>query len=155
MKKKISDFIDRYVLWGAGVIGIGLSVYCVILQSGFLETGHFEYIDIIWCFAAPLIGAIAAYAMIRYFKSEAEKSANARRLNTRDFMRVARGYVLTLILSALLGFFAVEALWALVGAGGLMMSGVFMLLFKLWEIRERKAQQQEKETESGDPYDGK
>ena len=141
MKQKFWNFIDTYVAWGAGVLGILLSVYCVLLQ-----TELFKYVGVPLCILSWVAGLGAGYAIIKYFQGVAEKSPELRPVTSKDFKSTVRGSVFLLGVAALLGFTSTEIVWFLVGAAGMMFAGTTLIYFKIWEIKERK----EKETPSED-----
>lgn len=145
---QFKSFIDRYVTWGAGALGVLLALYCVVLQSVW-----FTYVNFFLCFAAVLIGAISGYALITYLKGVSQKSKDqaeavqktmsnqgvrVRVITSQAFRNTMRGSLFLLLVSALLGFLSSEIVWFLVGVFGMMASSVALITFKIWEIQERK-----------------
>lgn len=140
MKKKFWNLVDNILAWIVGGAGVLLSVYCVLLQ-----TELFKYVAAVWCFVALALGAGIGYSLLAYFKGLSEKSHELRPITSADFKNTLRGSVFLFGVAALLGFTSTEIIWFLVGAGGLMFTGVFILGFKLWEIREKRDEKNEEE----------
>ncbi|MBP5294501.1 MAG: hypothetical protein J6Y95_02135 [Lachnospiraceae bacterium] len=161
MAKKRQDnkfyrFVDTYLMWPFGGIGVLGSMYAVWLQSGGISyaTGKavvsqgFYYINFLLAFFVLLLTAIGGYAINEYFKAEAKKSSEYRKLTTADFLHTSRMYIILILIAALSAFFSSTVLWVLVGAGAMMFGGVGLICFKLWQLKERKIQEKEAVSES-------
>ena len=133
-------------MWIFGIGGFFTALYCVWLQSGGISvaTGKpvvsigFIYIPFYLAFLVVLGGAIGGYAINTYFKSEAKKSSDIRKLTPLDFAHTARGCILLVLIAALAAFFMSEVLWVLVGVFGMVFGSSTMLFYKFWVIQWEK-----------------
>ncbi len=161
MAKKRQDnkffrFVDTYLMWPFGGIGVLGSMYAVWLQSGGISyaTGKavvsqgFYYINFLLAFFVLLLTAIGGYSINEYFKAEAKKSSEYRKLTTADFLHTSRMYIILILIAALSAFFSSTVLWVLVGAGAMMFGGSGLICFKIWQLREKKIQEKEAVSES-------
>ncbi len=153
---KFYKFVDTYLMWPFGVIGILGSMYAVWLQSGGISyasgnavvTQGFYYINFLLAFFVLLLTAIGGYAINEYFKTEAKKSSEYRKLTTRDFLHTSRMYIILILIAALSAFLSSTVLWVLIGAGAMMFGGSGLICFKIWQLREGKFSEKEAGSES-------
>ena len=143
MKEKWHHFTDDILMWVFGIGGFLAALYAVWLQSGGISVASgkpvvsigFIYIPFYLAFLVVLGGAIGGYAINAYFKSEAKKSSDIRKLTPLDFAHTARGCILLVLIAALAAFFMSEVLWVLVGVFGMVFASSTMIVYKLWVIR--------------------
>lgn len=146
MKEMWHRFLDDYLMWIFGIGGFLAALYCVWLQSGGISvaTGKpvvsigFHYISFYLAFAVVAAGIVGGYAINRYFRNEAEKSSEIRKLTPEDFIHTARGFLLLFIISALAGFLMAEVLWVLVGVFGMVFASSGLVWYKIWVIQWEK-----------------
>lgn len=157
MKKKWDHFVDEYLMWIFGIGGFLTGLYCVWLQSGGISVASgktvvsigFYYISFYLAFAVVVLALIAGYAINEYFKSEARKSSDIRKLTPEDFVHTSRGYIVLFIVSMLAGFLMGEVLWALAGVFGMLFASSGLVFYKIWVIQWKKNRKEQ------DRHDGK
>ena len=154
MKEKWHRFLDDYLMWIFGIGGFFTALYCVWLQSGGISVASgkpvvsigFYYISFYLAFLVIGGGAVGGYAINAYFKSEARKSSEIRKLTPEDFVHTARGFLLLLLISALAGFMMAEVLWVLVGVFGMVFASSGLICYKLWVIQWKKGRKEAAES---------
>ncbi|MBR4768291.1 MAG: hypothetical protein IK088_04860 [Lachnospiraceae bacterium] len=134
------QFTDRYLFPVFGIAGLIVSLYAVWLQAGGISyaTGSpvvsfgFLYIPF-WLAALVYFGSlILGYAMIRYFRSETEKSKDINPLTPNDFLPTVRWNLVVILVAVFPCFFSNEVVWVLIGTGAMAFSASALLNFKFW-----------------------
>lgn len=135
------QFADRYLFWVFGIAGLAVSLYAVWLQAGGISyaTGSpvvsfgFLYIPF-WLAALVYFGSIIlGFAMIRYFRSEAEKSKSINPLTPKDFLSTVRWNLVVVLVAVFPCFASNEVVWVLIGTGAMAFGASSLLNFKIWQ----------------------
>lgn len=161
MKEKWHKFLDEYVSRAVMIIGLPAALYCLWLQSGGISVASgtpvvsfgFIYINFFLAFAVVVLAVMAGYAINEYFKAEAKKSSEVRKLIPEDFIHTARWYPLLFLLSFLAGFMMAELIWVLVGVFGMVFSATGIFFFRKWVSDWRKAQKAQAVSEPAEGAD--
>lgn len=151
MKKKWNWFLDHIVFPGIAFGGPIVSLYALWLQSGGISVRSgkpvvsfgFLYIQPWMGLLAVAAGVALGYGIIYYFRREAAKSSDLKKLTSEDFRHTARGFILTFLVSALAAFLLTEVIWVLVGVAAMMFASVGILCYELWVRHEAKARKAE------------
>ena len=136
VKKKILDFIDKYLIWALAVCGLVLTCYGAWFQTEGFTLPDVPLFD---CVISMLFGGILSAAMMSYLLSVTKKDVTGvKKLVRKELAGMMRGYIVCFVLFLLLVYFARTVLFFKIGLGGMTFTFVAAWYYLIWGIIEKK-----------------
>ena len=135
MKKKITDFIDKYMIWVLAGAGLLLTLYGAWFQT---EGFTLSAVPLLDCVVAMGFGAVLSAAFMSYLLSVTKRDVTGqKKVIRKELAGMMRGYIVCFILCTIIVYTARTVLFFKIGLGGMMFMVVSAWFYQIWGVIEK------------------